>query len=535
MESSARSIPFRQAHQFSSLVLDYIDQAPGLRSFYAHPPDIGGFRAAIQERSAFPTDRKRIVAAFRDAYAETTLHPVQALNLDRLALDNSFTVCTAHQPNIFSGYLYFVYKTVHTITLAAELSAAFPEQYFIPVFYIGSEDNDLDELSQVNLDGQKLRWETGQTGAVGRMRVDKNLLALLDRIAGRVGVEPHGQALMAILRDAYREGDTIASATFRLLNSLFAQYGLLVLQPDHAGLKRAMVPIFQDDLTRHQPYALVSATSAVLDKQYKSQVHPREINLFYLEEGGRHRITVSGDTYRLEGTARSFSRDEILGELDRYPERFSPNVVLRGLYQETVLPDIAFVGGGSEIAYWLELKSLFGHYGVPFPVLVLRNSFLLVGPRDRVRLNKTGWTAEALFEGEQQLMNQMVLRESGDAIDLSASIAALEQYYAGLANKAGDIDKTLVGHVQAIGKKAVDKVGALQAKMLRAEKRKFEAQRRQLQESIQSLFPGNGLQERVDNFMPWYAAYGPAFIEAVHQHSPGLDSAFVIMELDGNL
>lgn len=534
MESSARRIPFRQTHQFSSLVLDYLDQAPGLRSFYAHPPDIEGFRAAIRERAAFPTDRKRIVAAFHDAYAQATLHPAQDLNLKRLEQDNTFTVCTAHQPNIFSGYLYFVYKTVHTITLAADLSAAFPDQHFVPVFYIGSEDNDLEELSQVNLDGQKLRWETGQTGAVGRMRVDKKLVALLDRIAGRVGVEPQGQALMEILRDAYREGDTIAAATFRLLNALFAQYGLLVLQPDHAVLKQAMIPVFRDDLTQHRPHALVSATSTMMDKQYKSQVHPREINLFYLEEGGRHRITVSGDTYRLEGTARSFSRDEILAELDRHPERFSPNVVLRGLYQETILPDIAFVGGGSEVAYWLELKSLFAHYGVPFPVLVLRNSFLLVDPRDRVRLEKTGWSAEALFEGEQALMNQLVQRKSGEALDLTVSIRELEQFYAGLSDRAGAIDGTLVGHVQAIGKKALNKVEVLQGKMLRAEKRKFEAQRRQLQEALCSLFPGNGLQERVDNFMPWYAVYGPAFIDAVLRHSPGLESAFVIMDIHGS-
>jgi uncharacterized protein YllA (UPF0747 family) len=157
---------------------------------------------------------------------------------------------------------------------------------------------------------------------------------------------------------------------------------------------------------------------------------------------------------------------------------------------------------------------------------------MLVDPRNRARLDKSGWTAEALFEGEQALMNQLVQRESGEAIDLSASLSQLEQLYAGLAVRAGSIDQTLEGHVQAIGKKAVDKVGVLQGKMLRAEKRKFEAQRRQLQQVLQSFFPGNGLQERVDNFMPWFATYGPAFIDAVHQHSPGLASAFVIMDLD---
>jgi uncharacterized protein YllA (UPF0747 family) len=164
---------------------------------------------------------------------------------------------------------------------------------------------------------------------------------------------------------------------------------------------------------------------------------------------------------------------------------------------------------------------------------VLRNSFLLIDPRNRARLDACGWPAEALFEGEQTLMNQLVQQESGAAIDISAEITTLEQYYADLAAKAGAIDKTLVGHVQAIGKKAVNRVSDLQGKLLRAEKRKFDTQRRQLQDALQGLFPGNGLQERVDNFMPWYARYGPAFLDAICTHSPGIPSAFVIMEMEG--
>jgi bacillithiol biosynthesis cysteine-adding enzyme BshC len=487
----------------------------------------------METRKAFPTNRPLIVDAFRRAYGGHAISPRQEENLQRLLYDNTFTICTAHQPNIFSGYLYFVYKTVHAITLAEELARKFPDAHFVPVFYIGSEDNDLDELSQVNLDGQKLRWETKQTGAVGRMKVDKSLLALLERIGGRVGVEPHGAALMNILRDAYREGDTIAHATFRLLNSLFASYGLLVLQPDDRALKHTMIPVFRNDLLEHLPHALVETTSRALSEHYKSQVNPREINLFYLEDGGRYRITFADNRFHAEGSAKSFSRDEILAELDAYPERFSPNVVLRGLYQETILPDIAFVGGGSEIAYWLELKPLFEQFRVPFPVLMLRNSFLLVDPLNAARLDKSHWTAEELFGTEEDLMNQLVRLQSGQLLSLDSELQALGTYYEGLKEKAGRIDKTLVNHVGALQQKATDRIRILEAKMLRAEKRKFEAERRQLKEAKSGLFPNNGLQERIDNFMPWYAKYGRDFIDAVHRHSPSMKPEFVILEIKG--
>jgi bacillithiol biosynthesis cysteine-adding enzyme BshC len=531
VDSSARFIPHRQTKQFSSLILDYLDGHPSVAPFYEHSLDLDGFRSAMEARKAFPTNRSLIVDAFHRAYKGSPLSVRQQENLDLLLRENTFTICTAHQPNIFSGYLYFVYKTLHAITLADALAREIPEANFVPVFYIGSEDNDLDELSQVNLDGRKIRWETKQTGAVGRMKVDKNLIALLKQIEGRVGVEPHGKELMDILRDAYREGDTIANATFRLLNALFSSYGLLVLQPDDADLKRTMIPVFRNDLLEHLPHALVETSSKALSEHYKSQVTPREINLFYLEEGGRHRITRDQGRFHLDGTSKSFTQEEILAELDHHPERFSPNVVLRGLYQETILPDIAFVGGGSEIAYWLELKPLFQQFQVPFPVLMLRNSFLLIDPVNARRLNQSGWSAEDLFESEYDLMNRLVKRQSGAALSLAEEVRNLETYYEGLKQKAARIDNTLITHVSALQKKAVDRVSGLEAKMLRAEKRKFEAEQRQLQQARLGLFPNNGLQERVDNFMPWYARFGREFISAVHRHSPSLAPAFVILEI----
>jgi bacillithiol biosynthesis cysteine-adding enzyme BshC len=531
VDSSVRFIPHRQTQQFSSLVLDYLDGHSQVRNFYQHPPSLEGFRLAMESRKAFPTDRALLVDAFRRSYLSQPMSDAQRANLQLLEKEHCFTICTAHQPNIFSGYLYFIYKTVHVIRLAEELSQLFPDARFVPVFYIGSEDNDLDELSQFNLDGQKLRWQTRQTGAVGRMKVDKGVLALLDVIGGRLGVETYGDELMQILRNAYQEGITMAEATARLLNSFFASHGLLVLQPDDAALKKSMIPVFRNDLTQHLPFALVDNTSREMDRQYKSQVHPREINLFYLTDDGRYRILEANGRYLLDGSPETFTTEEILGLLEDHPERFSPNVVLRGLYQETILPNIAFVGGGSEIAYWLELKNLFLQFGVPFPVLILRNSFVLLDQRNQERISKLGWKAEELFESEHELMNKLVRQRSGRDLTLSAELLQMQAFYQELSRKVGEIDPTLSRHVEALYTRASAKLGALEAKMLRAEKRKFEAERRQLAAAREGIFPGGGFQERVDNFASWYARFGRPFIDTVVRHSPGLDRGVGLLEI----
>ena len=531
MDCEARFLPYHETHAFSPLVLDYISGKEALRPFYRHAPDMSGLRNAIEERMNFPTDRPLLVAAIQKTHAGTELTAKQKANILALSSPQTFTVCTAHQPNIFSGFLYFVYKILHAVRLAEAFREEAPECDFVPVFCIGSEDNDLDELSQFRLHGVKRKWETKQEGAVGRMKVDKGLLDLILQVEAGLGSEPFGHEISQLLRDAYPLGASIADATTMLIQRLFADYGLLVLQPDQPELKRAMIPVFRDELNTQRSFHVVNDTIRQLEPSYKVQVNPREINLFYLEEGGRHRILRDNDSFLVDATARRFTSAEILEELDAHPERFSPNVVLRGLYQETILPNIAFIGGGSEIAYWLELQALFDHYRVPYPMLVLRNSFLLVTPVEAGLLEKSGWTAAALFRSEMELMNDLARQQAGAPLDLRQEIYETIELFRRINGIAGTIDPTLVRHVSALEKKSVDRLRELEKKMLRAEKRKHEVSGQQLRKIRSALFPGNSLQERYENILPYYARYGKDIIDCIHQHSKGLEMVFGLITI----
>jgi len=528
MDWISTHLPYRQTGYFSRIITDYLEHAGSLAPFYAHPVSLKGIESSLKARQQSPVNREVLVSALRDQYnaVETSL-PVHQ-NVDRLLQDNTFTICTAHQPAIFTGPLYFIYKIVHTIKLANSLAEKYPQYQFVPVFYMGSEDADLEELGKIYLDQEKLVWDTRQTGAVGRMK-PKGLEKILDRVEGELSVQPFGGELVRRVKEIYLGSPDIQTATFRLLHSLFAEYGLVVLIPDNASLKRQMIPVFEDDLFQGIPSAVVNETIGRLSQHYKVQATPRPINLFYLKDDLRGRIERVGDVFKVHDSTLVFDEKEIREELHRYPERFSPNVILRGLFQETILPNIAFIGGGGETAYWLELKGLFTHYRTPFPMLILRNSFLLVEATWKEKLERAGLELTDIFKSEEELVNELVKRESQQQLSLSAEITTANQYYEKLKTLARPVDPTLVQHVEALQKKALDPLQDLEKKLLKAEKRKFSDQQRQIHALKSALFPLNGLQERIDNFMPWYAAKGQKFIEYIYRHSLTLEQEFVVL------
>ncbi|MFY8045592.1 MAG: bacillithiol biosynthesis protein BshC, partial [Chitinophagaceae bacterium] len=265
-----------------------------------------------------------------------------------------------------------------------------------------------------------------------------------------------------------------------------------------------------------------------MQHQYKVQVNPREINLFYLIDGLRERIIENNGIYTTESGAIKMTREEILQLLDDHPECFSPNVVLRALYQESILPDISFVGGGSEIAYWLELKPMFDHFKVPLPALVLRNSFIVAKAEDEQKLKTFGLGITDLFAGEFALINKYVKAHSSKVLDTENERAAASEMFKGLKVKAAAVDQTLVQHIEALETKLDKKLADAGKKILRAEKRKFETEKSQLLKLRNRIFPNGTLQERVDNFMPYYAMYGPEFIDMLYKHSLSLEQQFSI-------
>ena len=530
MDLTSTRIPYRQAGYFSKTVVDYIDQVSSLKEFFNYAPTIQGVKKAIEERKEFNYNRDVLVRELKKQYASVAASNKTEVNIEALAAVNTFTFTTAHQNNIFTGPLYFIYKILHTIKLAEYCKTNLPGYNFVPVFYIGSEDADLDELSHIYLGGEKLTWSTKQTGAVGRMKVDKELIKLIGLMEGQLSVLPNGSDIVKLMKECYKEGDTIEASTFKIVNALFGEYGLVVLLPDNAELKRQMIPVFKDDLLNQTASGIVERTAERLNNAgYKVQANPREVNLFYLKDDRRERIEKRNAQYSILNTQLSCNEEEIIKELNEHPDRFSPNVILRGLYQETVLPNLAFIGGGGETAYWLQLKDLFNQYKVPFPMLVLRNSFLIVEKKWQERIAKLGFTIEDFFLSQEELLNRIVMNESKNEVKLNGSLSELEQMYENFKKQASAVDSSLEKHVEALKLRTVHRLQELEKKMLRAEKRKFADQQRQINTIKEHLFPGSGLQERYDNFSYYYAKWGKEFFDLLYKHSLNFEQEFVTL------
>lgn len=527
MSFNATYLPYRQTNSFSSIALDYIDNNAALQPFFEYAADVEGIKKAIEERKRFSTGRKLLVNQLNEQYKGITINAKLQQNIDSLLQENTFTITTAHQPNIFTGHLYFIYKILHAIKLAAQLTKDLPGNNFVPVYYMGSEDADLEELGEVFIGGKKYTWETKQTGAVGRMKIDKAFIELIGAMEGQLLVEPFGKEIMDAVRLIYTLDKTIEQATFEFVHYLFADYGLVILLPDSAALKQSFLPVIKKELTEQFSNKAVETTMKDFPSQYKIQAAGRAINLFWLEEQSRERIEKERTEYTIDGAA--FAETVFMQMLEANPEKISPNVILRPVFQEWILPNIAFIGGGGELAYWLELKKVFEEVEVPYPVLVLRNSFLLVNKKTAANIHSLKMNAGDFFNSPENILQSIVQQNSKLQLDLTTEKDELDQLYKKIQSVAGKIDPTLQQHADALHTIAGKKINELEKKMYRAEKKKFEAQQRQIEKIRTALYPSNTLQERIDNLLPWYAIYGKQFIELLYEHSLGLEQQFCIL------
>ncbi|HEY9178447.1 MAG TPA: bacillithiol biosynthesis BshC, partial [Flavipsychrobacter sp.] len=316
MDSHCTYIPYSQTGFFSPLVTDYLGQNGSLQPFYTYSPNEAGIQQAIAARAEYPVNRPLLANTLQAQYRDLGCCEAVKNNIASLANENTFTICTAHQPNLLTGYLYFIYKIAHAIQLANHLNRQYPDKHFVPVYYMGSEDNDLEELGTFRYAGKKYIWDgDGQQGAVGRMSTGslKTLLADIFKVLGPPG--EHTEELKKILTQAYLQHKTVAAATRYLVNELFGKYGLVVLDPDDTAFKRKILPIMQDDLLNHTANGIVTRQGELLAKQYKSQAYPRDINLFYLQDNLRERIEKNGSKWVVLNTKITWTKEELLAEL----------------------------------------------------------------------------------------------------------------------------------------------------------------------------------------------------------------------------
>ena len=506
----ASKIPYQETNKFSKLVVDYVNENPTIEPFINHFPTLDNFEKQIIEKRDHSVNRQVLVEVLQQQNSNLSLSNQSQKNIKSLLSKETLTVTTGHQLCVFTGPLYFIYKIISTINLCEQLTAKYPANNFAPIFWMASEDHDFQEINHIHLFGKKIEWESEQNGAVGRMNLD-GFVTVLDELKSVLGTSENAKELISLFDKTYLQHDNLADATRYLVNELFGEYGLIILDGDDKKLKKQFIPIIKKDILSQGFEKIITKCGKDLEVEYKAQAYVRNINFFRLSEGERELIK--------GGVAER--------EIEESPERFSPNVLLRPLYQETILPNITYIGGGAEITYWMQLKTAFEQENIPFPILVLRNSAMLLNESQNKKRKKLGFSIVDLFLDEHQLHKKFILLQKEVDIYLKEEIESMELVYASMLKKTTDVG--LQNSIKAQLQKQKKVFKQLEQKLLRLEKKKNESSLLKISKLKASLFPNNNLQERNDNFISFYLTYGENFIKIMKENLNPLNPNFVVL------
>jgi len=526
------SIPFRATNYFSSFICDYLEEHADLKPLYNRFPNIDNFAAQIEEKRnselVSESHREILAEVLQNQYQDINTSEETAENIELLKQQNTFTITTGHQLNLFTGPLYFLYKIISTINLCEVLSIKYPNQNFVPVYWMATEDHDFEEINYFNYKGNKVQWNRDFGGAVGDLSTE-GLQEVFEEFSEKLGVGKNAAYLRELFGKVYVSHSNLADATRFLANELFGAYGLVILDANDSGLKQLFVPYIKQELLQQTSFKEVSETIEKFPSDYKIQVNPREINLFYITKGLRERIIFENDVYSVNNTTISWTKEELLKHLYEKPEHFSPNVLLRPLYQEVILPNLCYIGGGGELAYWLELKSMFESFKVAFPMLLLRNSAVVINESQQKKLSKLKLLTSELFLKQTELLAYKTKELSDIHIDFSSQKKLLKNQFKELYELAEQTDKSFIGAVAAQEKKQLSGLVNLEKRLLRAEKRKLKEVLNSFTNIQDELFPNQSLQERNTNFSELYLEYGTDLIPMLKKGLNPLNDEFVVV------
>jgi len=523
-------IPYADVPQVSARDKAYAKNESSLRPFYKYEVRIEEFEKVIQDKQNDEIDRDTLVKVLKTQSSKFQPSEKVNKNIEALASKNTFTIVTAHQPTLFTGPLYYVYKIISTINLTRKLNSYLPDYQFVPVFITGGEDHDFEEMNHVNIFNKKIFWENDETGSVGMMKT-ASLSNALNELKEILGTSEKAQTVFQLIEKTHTKYDKYSDAALALINELFGEDGLVAINMNNSELKKSFIPIIKKEVLHQISFPIVNETIQQLNNTgYKSQASPREINFFYLKSQLRERIVFENEKFRILNTDISFSKKEMEEEIENHPERFSPNVIMRPIYQEFIIPNLAYIGGGGELAYWMERKNQFEAIGLNFPMLIRRNSVMWIDKGTKKKMAKLNLKVNQIFNASDSLIKTFVKDNAENELNFEEEKNTLKSLFASIEKRTKAIDPTLVKTVAAEGAKQLKSLEGLEARLLKAEKNKHEVSIKQIQGLKDKLFPSNGLQERKDNFIPFYLKHGNAYFEILKSILDPLEKSFVIIE-----
>lgn len=522
-------ISFNDIESIPQLIKDFLNHK--IEGFEENTFSLDNFRKQIHlKQQSFTAQQREILShAVQQQLSGLTLSSQQKENLLDLNAPNTFTITTGHQLNLFSGPVFFIYKILQTIKTCTYLKENFPDFNFVPVYWMASEDHDFAEINHFKTQNGYYEINEKSGGPVGRIPVTDTFF--ISEFEKEFKDYVFGTELILMLKEAYKAGNTLTSAIKILVNRLFSEFGLLILDGDSKELKTEIKEVFKDELLHSSLQKILKQKVEFLTAKYgKVQVNPREINLFYLSDT-RDRIDFDGQQYIVVDKDIQFSQEQIINELENAPEKFSPNALMRPVYQEKILPNIAYIGGNAEIMYWLELKDYFSHINIPFPVLIPRNSMLFLQEKTIKKIEKLDLKIEDFFQNFTTLTNNKILDNNAILKLLEEKENVLISNFSELKTVAETTEKSFGNMVKAEEIRQLKSFKRMKKRLLHAEKIKQNELLERLENLFLNVHPSKTWQERIYNFSVFFADQGYSWLETCLEEMVVQESKLIIVAI----
>jgi bacillithiol biosynthesis cysteine-adding enzyme BshC len=523
-----KAVPLSEVNFVPELAKSFLNGNADVKHLYTFKFSIENIKAAIQQKEKAATNRNVLVEILTKQYADVRKSPAVNKNIELLKQTNTFTITAAHQPCLFLGPLYNLIKISATIAAAQKCKEQYPDYNFVPVFWLGSEDHDKDELGHTYLAKDKLEWQTDQAGAIGKFKLG-GIENILDTF---IQTNSIAIPLSDLIKEAMAKNKDFGKLTQTLVHEIFQAFGLVVIDQNEKEFKRIFSAVIEDEIKNSRAIAELNENTSWLETHYHAQAKPREINFFHLKENSRERILKSAGKY-LTTTGDIIGDDaKIASIIKDNPEQFSPNVITRPLFQEIILPNICFVGGSAEISYWLEQKPLFDYYKVAFPMLAHRPIVFPARKNQLQKLEKLGLDLTDLLSEKSKVLNEWVNKNTTTVLDTSAEKEVIAKTFQTLVERAITIDKTLESSIKSELQKAINSLDNIQAKMTKAEKRNHETSVSQINNLFDAFFPDGVLYERRENSIAFFSKLSETdFTDFVNLMSP-LHESLIFIEIE---
>jgi bacillithiol synthase len=510
------------AHQ--NLFLDFIEEFENVERFYGKNFRIvDDYILHFQKlESSNRPDRTELAQIVSNQYLDKKHSKLTQQNISLLAQPKTIAIVTGQQLGIFGGPLYTFYKTITAIKLSTYLKDIYTEYNFVPIFWLEGDDHDFNEVRNISLLNSEnalfnLKYDDGleeeiNRGSVGQIKFNSNLNQLYEVLSNSLRETEYKASLIDFLKTIYYPGKTFLESFHELLINLFDEHGLVVFNPLDREVKKMLVPVFRKAITDYPDHSIeLVQRSAELEEVYHAQVKVKAINMFYIEEKERLLIepTDSGE-YRLKGKRKKFTKEEILNQIDLNPEKFSPNVLLRPICQDYLLPTGFYIGGPGEISYFAQVNPLYNFFEIEEPFIYPRASATIVEQGVNQVLQKHKLTISEIFAEENELIQNLVNSSSDFNLEklFAESSSEISQTFQKLADNISQIDKSLGELSEKSRQKVEQTLEYLKNKASEAEKRKYDTSIRQLTKVRNIIFPNNNIQEREINFIYFVNKYG---------------------------